>query len=57
MATKKIYINAPCPPEVAEAVREQAKENCRSAGREAALLLEKGVRRRLAKKEAEAEAK
>jgi hypothetical protein len=50
------YLNIPLAPEVRRELEAQADENARSTGREGALIIDRAMRRRIAKR-AESEAK
>ena len=52
MANEEVYLNIPLAPEIKRELAAQADENARSIGREASVIIENQMRRRIAKREA-----
>ena len=50
MANKEVYLNIPLAPEIKRELAAQASANARSAGREGALIIDKAMRRRIARR-------
>ena len=52
MANEEVYLNIPLAPEIKRELAVQADENARSTGREASVIIEREMKKRIAKREA-----